>query len=143
MASSPYLRQTLRANAHAVAALLTEVEAWCARYEVDARVTMHLSLMLDEWLTNIVEHGYQGKDGEIDVELSASSVAHVDVVVRDQGRMFDPTRLAAPDIMVGIEEREIGGLGIHLIRRMASHLTYARENETNVLRFGKSADPRA
>jgi serine/threonine-protein kinase RsbW len=53
------------------------------------------------------------------------------VVVVDDGPAFDPLSIAAPDTGAGIDDRDPGGLGLHLVRRLASGLSYARADGCN------------
>ncbi len=49
--------------------------------------------------------------------------------------MFDPTAMETPDVDAALEDRDIGGLGVHIVRTMVEALDYAREDGRNVLRF--------
>lgn len=55
------------------------------------------------------------------------------VEIRDGGVAFDPLSRRGPDTRQGCTEREIGGLGIYLARRMVDRIDYQRENHTNIL----------
>ena len=64
----------------------------------------------------------------------AGSGRHTVVVeIVDSGRAFDPTSLVSPDTAAGLEERPIGGLGIHLVRTMVDGMEYRREGSRNLL----------
>lgn len=88
-------------------------------------------LVLEEILSNVIRHGYEDSEGhEISVSLRASD-GGVELQVEDDGREFDP--LSAPEVDLGIplEERRVGGLGIHLVRKMASEVRYRRQDGKN------------
>ena len=55
------------------------------------------------------------------------------VVGQDDGRPFDPTAQALADTTAGIDQRKIGGLGIHFIRRTMAGMTYRRQGDRNIL----------
>jgi serine/threonine-protein kinase RsbW len=55
------------------------------------------------------------------------------VTIEDDGVAFDPLARAAPDVTADLDEREIGGLGIHLVRTLMDGMTYERRGERNVL----------
>lgn len=93
-------------------------------------------LALEEILSNVIRHGYQdAEQHEISVRLLVGD-GKVELQIEDDGREFDP--LSAPEVDLGVplEERRVGGLGIHLVRRMASEIRYRRsggKNHTQVL----------
>ena len=96
-----------------------------------------LELALEEILVNICNHAYTGLDVAGDrrgfaVEVR-SSPGRVVVEIVDSGRAFDPTSLVSPDTAAGLEERPIGGLGIHLVRTMVDGMEYRREGSRNLL----------
>jgi serine/threonine-protein kinase RsbW len=115
------------------------VEAFCDENEVPPDAAMHLVLVLEELFTNIVTHGYKDRTriGEpIRIALTAKD-DRVSVGVSDDGIAFDPLQAATPDLDLDVEDRPIGGLGIHFMRTMMVDLHYARQNERNQLNFSK------
>jgi len=97
---------------------------------VPERVVDHVVLATDEWATNIIRHGYGGGAGEIEVDVERTA-AEVVVRVRDHAPPFDPTAVPAPDLTLPLEERPIGGLGIHLMRETMDDLSYRRLPDGN------------
>jgi len=71
---------------------------------------------VDEAATNVMVHGYHDKPGIIEIEV-VPQPASIKIYVRDNAPVFDPTNVSEPDISLPLEERPIGGLGIHLIRQ--------------------------
>ena len=97
-----------------------------------------VNLVLDELSVNIVNYG--GEASEIEVSLAADA-KEVRVEISDDGRPFDPLNDAAePDLDAPLEERPIGGLGIHLVREMMDELHYSREDGKNRLAMVKRKD---
>lgn len=123
------------------------------RFLLDAETMGRLCLMLEEALVNVVSYAYPaGEIGEIEV-VATSGIPEEDseevtVEIIDGGVPFDPTATAAPDTEASLEERPIGGLGIYLIRSLASRVAYRRENGHNHFSFtlkktsGPAADNR-
>lgn len=94
-----------------------------------------VNLVLDELSVNIVNYGEEAS--EIEVSL-ASDDDEVRVEISDDGRPFDPLHDAVePDIDAPLEDRPIGGLGIHLVREMMDELHYSRKDGKNRLAMVK------
>lgn len=70
---------------------------------------------VDEAATNIIVHGYGDKAGMIEIEIR-SQPGLLTVFLRDNAPPFDPTQVPKPNINLPLEQRPIGGLGVHLIR---------------------------
>ncbi len=97
----------------------------------------HVQLAIDEVGTNVIEHG---KDAEVNLmEVSLTSDAHsVILEIADDGAPFDPLREApSPDVTLSLEDRPIGGLGLHLIRTLTDEQSYQRESGKNLLTLVK------
>ena len=88
---------------------------------------------MDELLTNTISYGFpQGGEHEITVEIVLQGGALV-ITTHDGGLAFNPLERAEADTSQGIEERPVGGLGIHLVRNMMDEIEYRRESGQNVL----------
>lgn len=110
---------------------------WCDAAELDVRTTMAFQVALDEILTNIVDYGFP-EGGGSPIEVRAARIddtVHVDVI--DHGLSFDPFAREVPDTDLPLEEREIGGLGIHLVRELMDEVHWRRENGANLLQLYK------
>jgi len=140
MTSPRRLRQTIEASAQAASAFLSRLQDWCDEGGIHPGVAGPVGLMMDEWLVNLRTHAYGGRGGPVEITIDAPSPRRLDVLVRDQAPPFDPTAMPPPDLHARLEERELGGLGVHFIRRMASQIAYRREGQTNELRFTREAD---
>lgn len=90
---------------------------------VDQTMIPRLELAVDEVTTNIIRHGYQERPGMIEIELSRQDDALV-IHVRDQAPSFDPTRVSSPDLTQSLHEREPGGLGIYITKRVMDTVTH-------------------
>jgi len=82
-----------------------------------------LVLAVDESLTNIIEHGYGGGPGEVEVEV-AREAETVIVRLRDSAAPFDPTQLPDPDLNLPLELRPVGGLGAYLVRQLVDQVIH-------------------
>lgn len=144
----PAFRQTLRSRLEEIESASDALGAWLEAAGVPPRVQANIALMLDELVTNIITHGYAGQPtGEIHLEATHTPGA-VQVTLTDHAVAFDPLQVAEPDTSLDIEEREIGGLGVFFVRRMADEIGYRRLNDgqadaANELRFTKRYVPDA
>ncbi|MGE0802252.1 MAG: SpoIIE family protein phosphatase [Lautropia sp.] len=77
------------------------------------------NLCLEELITNTIQHGLQGRsDGRIDVRMSISD-EWLEIVLKDDAPRYDPfVETPDPDLELGLEDRPIGGLGVHLVKQL-------------------------
>lgn len=102
------------------------VDKLAAEHRLSADVVYGMNVALDEMLSNIIKYGFADDAiHEIHVRLSVSE-ATVVAEIEDDGQPFDPLGLPAPDVNAPLEERKVGGLGIHIVRNLMSELEYAR-----------------
>ncbi len=99
---------------------------------------MHdLNLALEEILTNIISYGnIDSREHEIRVRLSVQP-GEITAEVEDDGQPFNPLDVPEPDTTKSLEDRTIGGLGIHLVRKIVDGLEYKRQGERNLLTIKK------
>ena len=79
---------------------------------------------VDEVVTNVIEHGYSGRVGKIEVELEVAAGRQVTIHVRDACPPFDPTGVPAPDTRAPLADRPLGGMGVHLSRELTDRMTH-------------------
>jgi len=98
-------------------------------------VKMAILTAADEIFINIIRYSAATK-WSLSVERAAFP-AEVRVVLEDDGKPFDPLAFKDPDTSIAIEDRQIGGLGIFIVKKTMSPVTYARRDGRNVLTMGK------
>ena len=99
-----------------------------------------LDLLIEELVMNVCSHAYpDGLSGDMIVTYSVPAPGELSVEVADRGGEFNPLKAEPPDLTVSLEARPIGGLGIYLVKTLATSLTYRREQGWNRLTFGISA----
>lgn len=97
----------------------------------------NLNLVLEEAVSNVILYAY-GEEKHKEISLMANmSDGNLVFVLTDSGKEFDPTKVPDADITLSAEEREIGGLGIFLIRQIMDKVDYQRIGEKNVLTMRK------
>ena len=100
------------------------VETFGAAHRLDDSRVYMINLALDELVTNSVNYGFDGvAEPRIEITLWISGRLLV-LTITDNGRRFDPTEKARPDLSLPLEDRLPGGLGLHLVRTFADRVTY-------------------
>ena len=132
--SAKATRIEVPATTPAVASALDALESHLHHERTGDELRLELRMVAEEVLTNLVK--YSGTERmELRLELSAESVT---LEFRDRGHAFNPLELERPDLDAPLEERPLGGLGIHLVRTLADDIDYHRHDDENVLRFTKN-----
>lgn len=93
------------------------------RAKVEPTFVYDILLATTEAVTNIIVHGYKNKPGWIEVQVLREDDA-LWVVLRDEAKHFDPTFFPSPDLSSSLADRQLGGMGIHLIREHMDRLVY-------------------
>ena len=88
-------------------------------------------IITDEIVSNIVRCS-GSPDFDVAIEL-ADDLAEVRLEFADRGIPFDPTRTAEPDLAASVVDRQIGGLGLYMVRKMSRQVAYERRGNENVL----------
>jgi anti-sigma regulatory factor (Ser/Thr protein kinase) len=83
-----------------------------------------IQLAADEASTNIIEHAYaEIKNGKIEIDCSITG-GELKIVMRDNGKSFDPSSVPEPNVKAELSERKIGGLGMYLMRKLMDDVVY-------------------
>jgi anti-sigma regulatory factor (Ser/Thr protein kinase) len=124
---------TVTRSRAAVAALCARIEQ---RWSPDLDTLRAFQLAFDELLTNVIDYAEGGDD-----EPMAVHVRHEDdgwsATIRYRAQAYDPTARAAPDTELGIAERAVGGLGVHLVRTLMDEFSHRYDHGYNVLMLRK------
>jgi anti-sigma regulatory factor (Ser/Thr protein kinase) len=126
------------ANRHSELVPLNQglTEVW-QRHGLNAKVVRDLNLAIEEIVTNIISHAFSdNREHIIRVRLDVEP-AEVRVEVEDDGRPFNPLEAPDADTTSPLEERPIGALGIHLVRKLTDGLDYKRQADKNLLTLKK------
>jgi len=128
----------VRNSADAIAPASAKAEAWLEQHQPSPQALNLVLLAIEELVTNCIKYGYDdGGEHTITVVLSIDGES-LAVNVIDDGHPFDPVTAPGPDVYLPVEDRSIGGLGLHLLRHLADHMTYERRDGTNRLTLTKS-----
>ncbi len=122
---------SLNGNLSELERLAAEVTRFCRESSLDEDAEFHLNLVLEELFVNTVRHGgCEGMQNSARVRLLAAA-GGVEVEFADRGLPFDPTAVPPANIHAPLDERRIGGLGIHLVRSLMRDVHYRRTGDWN------------
>jgi serine/threonine-protein kinase RsbW len=113
------------------------------QHALPEELTTPLRLALDELITNVVEHGFDRRalgDRYLVVRLDATGDV-VQATIEDNGIPFDPTVATIAEPGGALDDRPIGGLGLHLVRRSIDRLHYRRDGERNIVTISQLRTP--
>jgi len=128
---------TLPNDVQEVPQLSAFVDAVCEALDLDMNTTLKLNLAIEEAVVNVMNYAYPtGTAGTVTIETEADD-EWLTFVISDSGKPFDPTLKKEIDTTLPMEERSIGGLGIHLVRQIMDSISYERTDGTNVLTLRK------
>jgi serine/threonine-protein kinase RsbW len=119
--------------------ILDWLEAALETAGVSAAIVGELRLIAEEGLSNVIRHGYADSARhsiEVTLDIGGEEIL---LVLRDDGRPFNPLAAPARDSHTPIAERA-GGWGIHLMQSLVDRADYRREGNANVLRLVKRSE---
>lgn len=114
---------------------------WVDELGIPMELNMPINLALEEAVSNVMLYAYPGRnDGKVFVEFAKAKDEQGEKLIftiSDSGIPFDPTAKPEADITLSAEDRAIGGLGIHLVRKLMDEIRYERQDEKNILTLVK------
>lgn len=127
-------RLELRSDLNELPRLSTFARAVGRDEGLDSDRIFALELCLEEAVANVILHGRSKSavDKRISVTITHDAPAIV-ACLEDNGPQFDPTKIGPPPVPASLEEARVGGLGVHLIRKLTSDMRYERVGERNCL----------
>ena len=116
--------------------LLETIEDELTKHDCDLKTQMIISVMVEEIFINIAHYAYQDNKGTAKIIID---FVDDDVLISfiDEGIAFNPLNKKDPDISLKAEDREIGGLGIYMVKKSMDDVTYQREGKKNILTIRK------
>ncbi len=104
------------------------------------RNAFELNLVVDEWFTNIVSYGFDDNEEhriKIDIQITDREMM---ITIEDDGVPFDPTAVPKSELKCPVENRKVGGIGLHLINQIMNSVHYKRVRDKNILVLKKWLD---
>ena len=113
--------------------LLAELAAFCKNYDVPVKAAGHMELALHELVVNVISYAWDdGGDHRLTVRIAVGA-SHLTAEISDDGRAFNPLERSAPNVSGCLEEREVGGLGLHIVRTSVEKMYYRNDGQYNYL----------
>lgn len=121
-------------NVDEIARLCDEVKKFCDDNGVSEQKYHDIVLILDELATNVINYAYpDGGTHTFTLDLHKDGDDHIVMKLSDDGIPFDPLARDNPDTESSLEEREIGGLGIFIVKQLSEVVEYSRVDDKNHL----------
>lgn len=128
---APRLALTVDADPRGLAEALDRLDAFWAAHGVPEDATFRLRLAVDELVNNVIDHGYPATARGA-VHLAAEWRAdRVTLDLVDDAALFDPFAAPPPDLESEVEDRPLGGLGVHLVRELMDEARYDADDGRN------------
>lgn len=128
---------TLPNNIETIPQLNELIDIMCEEVGLDMAMTMNINLAVEEAVVNVMSYAYPNSTGNVQVDIKANPQTVV-ITLTDSGIPFDPTKKSEVDTTLSVEERPIGGLGIHLVRQIMDSIRYERSDNQNILTLEKN-----
>jgi sigma-B regulation protein RsbU (phosphoserine phosphatase) len=123
-----------------IAKLHEHLEALGTDFGLSDEAVHACTLALEEVVTNIIKYGYDDeKEHSIEVTVSADVDGEIRLTIRDDGKPFNPLDAVEPDTRSPLPDRPVGGLGIHIVRKVMDDVRYERRDGRNILTLTRHA----
>lgn len=114
------------------------IEGELEKLDCPMKITIQMNIALDEIYSNIAKFAYDNGEGPVTVKLLELNEPHgVKITFIDEGTEYNPLALEDPDITLSAEERNIGGLGIFMVKKTMDDMTYEYSDGKNILAITK------
>ena len=130
---------TLAATVENIETVTEFVNAQLELMDCPIKAQMQIDIAIDELFGNIAHYAYntEGGSATVRVEVSEAPLAVI-ITFIDNGVPYDPLGKDDPDITLSAEEREIGGLGIYMVKQSMDEITYEYKDGQNILKIKKN-----
>ena len=132
------ISKTFPANTEALPEVLGFVEDNLESYACAMKEQMALCIAIEEVFVNVANYAYGAQTGNVTLELAFDEATRIVTFrVSDEGVPFDPLQKEDPDVTLSMEERQIGGLGIFIVKKTMDTVHYAYQDGKNILTMTK------
>ncbi|RKI81685.1 ATP-binding protein [bacterium 0.1xD8-71] len=129
---------TVEATLESIPVITEFVDGQLEQFDCPVKAQMQIDIAIDELFSNIVHYAYHPGTGPATVRVEViEEPLSVVITFIDQGVPYDPLAKADPDVTLSVEEREIGGLGIYIVKKNMNEITYEYKDGRNILKIRK------
>ena len=129
---------TIEARVENLCKVLVFVDRFLKEYGCAPKDKMSIDVAVEEIFVNIAEYAYEGSEGDAEITFTFDQDDRIaEFIFTDRGMPFDPTCRPAPDTTLQPGERQIGGLGIHIVKKTMDQVLYRYEGGQNHLTIRK------
>lgn len=130
---------TIQATVESIEAVTDFVNEQLEAADCPMKALMKIDIAIDEIFSNIAYYAYNGEEGEATVRVEfAENPQGVAITFIDKGVPYDPLAKDDPDMTLSIDDREIGGLGIYMVKKSMDEVSYEYKDGQNVLTIKKN-----
>jgi len=111
------------------------ITAEIKKTDYEPEIQNKIEMAAEEIFTNIANYAYTNEAGKVNISISTAS--GLKITFEDNGKPFNPAEHPSPDLEKPLKDREIGGLGLFLVKQVMDKVEYTRENDKNILIISK------
>ena len=130
-------KMTISAKLENLGAMLDLIRNGAEQQGFSKKDVNKILVAAEEALVNVISHAYPDGAGNVEIKCEAGGAEGLVIEIMDWGIPFDPLSLPTPDTNAPAEKRNIGGLGVHIMRNIMDEVSYKREENRNVLTLVK------
>ena len=116
-----------------IAFVTGELEA----YDCPMKTQMQIEVAVEELFVNIAHYAYSPETGDATIQVDISDRREAAITFIDSGTPYDPLAKPDPDVTLSAEERQIGGLGIYMVKKSMDDVRYEYKEGKNILTIVK------
>ena len=117
--------------------LCQNLETFGQKFGFSKKLIFEINLALDELFTNIISYGFKDDEEHVIKVTLTPDKDELCLCIEDDGMPFNPIDFETPDVSCSVEECKIGGLGIHIMKKLMDDVCYERCGDKNVLNLKK------
>ena len=117
--------------------LCQNLETFGQKFGLSKKLIFEINLALDELFTNIISYGFQDDEEHVVRITLTPENDQLCLCIEDDGKPFNPIEFESPDVSCSVEKCKIGGLGIHIMKKLMDEICYERCEDKNVLNLKK------
>lgn len=106
-------------------------------YNFDIKKQMQLAIAVEELFTNVADYAYGDEEGDVEVQVGLDDDGFVFISIINGGEQFNPWEKEDPDVKLPPEDRQIGGLGIYMVKQNIDKYDYEYKDGKNIVTIYK------